>query len=271
MYGDTIPMSMDAVRLLAAALEEGEQTRNVCPFCRGGSTGERSLNVAVKDGVILYNCHRASCEDGHGAIGSNRVVRTTQKERKRKITPYDGELEPLPEEWVEYLERKVGFKQNHLYISGAMLATGENRVAFPIYAPTGRRRGWVLRSYEPYERTKTLTRMDVEENHISFYRPHNSREILVVEDIPSAVRASMYMDSCALCGTGCSTDYASEIAAYYRNVVWALDQDATKQALSLMRKHALLFETSRVLMLEKDIKDMKEEELCELLSGGTSE
>jgi len=89
--------------------------------------------------------------------------------------------------------------------------------------------------------------------------------ILAVEDIPSAVRAARYVDTVALLGTGCNTDYATEISSMYRHIVWALDEDATGQALKLMRKHALLFETSRVLVLEEDLKDMKEERLCELL------
>lgn len=258
-------MSIAEVKLIASALEEGEQTREVCPFCNGGSKRERSLNVTVSDGLILYNCHRASCPDGRGAIGTNRVVRTTQKERTRKITPYEGELAPLPEEWEDYLESKIGFTTWHIAESGAMLAVGENRVAFPIYGPMGLRRGWVLRSYEPYERLKALTRMDVDEPHLSYYRPNNSPHVVVVEDIPSAVRCSRYCDSVALCGSGCSTDYANEIAAHYRNVVWALDEDATAQAIRLMRQHALLFDTSRVLVLQEDMKDMTEEELHELL------
>jgi hypothetical protein len=78
------------------------------------------------------------------------------------------------------------------------------------------------------------------------------------------------VDSVALLGTGCNTEYATEIAAHYKHVVWALDDDATAQALRLMRKHGLLFESSRVLVLQEDLKDMKEEELCELI-GGLSE
>ena len=263
-------MSVAEVRLLASELGEGDQIREVCPFCEGGSKGEKSLNVTVKDGVILYNCHRASCPDGHGAITGNRVVRTTRKEKKRKITPYEGELDYLPEEWLDYLDKKIGFKQWHITESGAMLAVGENRVAFPIYSPMGLRRGWVLRSYEPTAYIKALTRMDVDEPHLSYYRPNNSPLVVVVEDIPSAVRAARYVDSVALCGSGCSLDYASEISAHYRHVVWALDEDATAQSLRLMRQHKLLFETSRVLVLQEDLKDMKEDDLCQCITSITT-
>lgn len=259
-------MSVSEVKLLAADMSEGEQTREVCPFCHGGSNGEKSLNITVRDGVILYNCHRASCPDGRGGIGGNLVYTRRQGQtRTPSITPYDGELEYLSDEWIEYLEDKIGWTEEHLDIGRPMYAPEEHRVAYPIFSPMGLRRGWVLRSYDSFARRKALTRMDVEEPHLSYYRPNNSPRIVVVEDIPSAVRAAKYVDSVALCGSGCSPDYAMEIAAHYRHVVWALDADATAWALKLMRKHALLFETSRVLTLEKDMKDESEERLCEIL------
>lgn len=259
-------MSMAEIRLIAESLSEGDRTRTVCPFCGGGSSGERSLNVTVRDGVTLYNCHRASCEKGHGAYGG-WVVRTSQQpvRQAQRVTPYEGELEHLDAEWREYLGAKIGWTEWHLEQGRPLYAPDDHRVAFPIFSPMGVRRGWVLRSYEPFASLKALTRMDVEEPHLSYYRPNNSPWIVVVEDVPSAVRASRYVDSVALCGSGCSTDYAMEIAAHYQRVVWALDADATRHALRLCRQHTILFEASQVLVLERDIKDESEERLCEIM------
>lgn len=258
----------DEVRLLAIDLGEGEQTREVCPFCGGGSSKEKSLNVTVRDGAILYNCHRASCPDGHGALGSNGVVRITRnRTRKPKGTRYEGELVPLTEEWHDYLGNKVGFDEWHLKESGAMLAVEENRVAYPIYGPMGVRRGWSLRSYEQFCEPKSRTHMDDPSAvHLSYYRSCGTSTVLIVEDIPSAVRASRYIDAVALLGTACPIEYAAEIREHYAHVVWALDEDATFKALSLSRQHTLLFESSRVLVLQEDLKDLEEEELCDLLS-----
>ena len=260
-------MSTSEIKLIAEALDEGETTREVCPFCHGGSTGEKSLNVTVQDGLVLYNCHRASCPDGRGAIGSGpRLVRTSQRPRQPKITPYDGELEYLDAEWREYLGTKIGWKDWHMEQGRPMYAPDEHRIAYPIFSPMGLRRGWVLRSYDPCARRKALTRMDIEEPHLSYYRPNNSPHVVVVEDIPSAVRAARYVDSVALCGGGAGPDYVMEIAAHYRNVTWALDADATAWSIKLMRKYAMLFENSNVLVLEKDIKDEEEDKLCDMLS-----
>jgi hypothetical protein len=130
----------------------------------------------------------------------------------------------------------------------------------------GVRRGYVLRSYESEVRPKTLTRMDVEEPHLSFYHEHSMLPCIVVEDIPSAVRASFYLNAVALCGTGCPANYANEIAAHYPNVVWALDQDATAESIKLTRRYNLLFDSSATLPLPCDLKDMGEAQIASLLS-----
>ena len=142
-----------------------------------------------------------------------------------------------------------------------MYAPDEDRVAYPIFSPLGARRGWVLRSYDASCQTKALTRMDLDEPHLSWYRTKSNDFCVVVEDIPSAVRASCYTDAVALCGTGCGPDYAMELAAHCPNIVWALDADATAQSIKLMRRYAMLFSTSNVLVLEQDFKNMTEEEI----------
>lgn len=268
-------MSREDVLLEAAELDDGESVRIVCPVCGGGSSKERSMSITKTDGTVLWNCHRLSCE-GPGARGAagdrgGYFVRTKQPERQRKITPYTGSLSHLNGEWRSFLEEKIGWTEEHLIIARPMYADEEDRVAFPIFGPLGYRRGWVLRSYEPFERTKALTRMDVDEPHLSWYRRKNNNSCIVVEDIPSAVRASIYSDAVALMGTGCNYDYAMEIAAYYPNVVWALDSDATAESIRLCRKYSALFRDSRVLILDKDLKDQEEEELMRNITGVLNE
>lgn len=263
-------MLSNELRLLAADLDEGENRYMECPSC--GAPNKFSMRL--EDGRVVYHCFRASCTlhagGGFNVHGGIRVVRTTQNERKQRFTPFTGELEPLSQEWREYLSRKIGFTDWHFDTSRVMFAPEQHRVAFPILDPLGRRKGWLLRSYERHATTKALTRMDSAEPHLAWYMTHTGQRVcLVVEDSPSAIRASRYINSVALLGTGCSPDYAKEISAHCREVVWALDADATGQALKLHRKYSILFEHSRVLVLPKDIKDMTEDELCELLSSET--
>jgi hypothetical protein len=261
-------MNRDII-LYADEIPEGGRLRVLCPTCGGGSSGEVSLNLAVTDGVLLWKCHRASCTERGGYGSGVSFVRTkpAPDQAESKTNPYEGAIEYLTPEWIEYLRDTIGWQEEHLEIGRPRLAVDENRVAYPIFSPLGARRGYVLRSYDRSVRTKTRTHMDVEEPHLSWYRPNDSATVVVVEDIPSAVRASLYTDAVALCGAECNTEYAAEIAAHYNHVVWALDADATAQAIRLKRDHALLYDTSHVLVLEKDLKNQTEEEISWTLSS----
>lgn len=260
-------MSIDCIKLEAMGLEDGESIRVVCPFCSGGGSGEKSMNITQMEDTTLYNCHRASCLE-RGAVGGRRnLVHTKSREkRQQRFTPFEGELEYLSTEWCEYLEAKIGWTEAHRDVARPMYAIDEDRIAFPIYSPMGLRRGWVLRSYAADAgRYKALTRMDSEDPHMSWYRTKNTPCVVVVEDTPSAVRVAQYADAVAINGGGIGPDYAMEIAAHYNSVVWALDADATATAIKMHTRFAILFNQSRVMVLEKDFKDETEEDLKEKL------
>ena len=247
----------EQIKMLGMDVDDGVTVRTVCPACDGGSTNERSLSLTREGETILYNCFRAAC-GLHGAVGGTRLVRT-RLPRKVEVHPYTGELYPPDDEWLEFLHDRQGFEEYHMDVSGVMIAE-EGRCAYPIYDPMGRRRGYVLRSYD-HRKPKALTRKDRAEPTLSWYLRHGTEYVLAVEDIPSAVRASKYVDSVALIGTGVSPDALQELAAHRRNIVWALDADATEQAIKMNRQHGVFFDSSRVMQLTKDLKDMTEEEL----------
>ena len=90
-----------------------------------------------------------------------------------------------------------------------------------------------------------------------------------MEDIPSAVRASAHVNAVSLLGTGVGLGKAMEIAKYAsRPIIVALDQDATSASFNIVKKYGLMWDTVIVLPLRKDIKDMNDKELKELLGGG---
>jgi hypothetical protein len=249
----------------ASSLEAGERTRINCFSC--GGSGKTLTISRMDDGAIVWNCYRASCEE-RGANGGGRLVRTRETPRQQTIKPFKGELLRLEDYQCEFLEKEIGWTESHVAFARPLWAPEQERFAFPIYGPMGVRRGYVLRSYDPNAFTKALTYMDEAEPHMSWYRrDHGSSEVVVVEDIPSAVRVAKYCNALALCGTGCGPDYANEIAAHAQNVTWALDADATSLAVKLHRKHSLLFYGSRVQPLECDVKDMTERDVAALFGG----
>jgi len=136
------------------------------------------------------------------------------------------------------------------------------RVAYPVHSPTLKLRGWVLRSYDPDITPKTLTvRHDgCEEDLMGWHYPAVDKspgDVVVVEDAVSARRiAEIGLLSVSLNGTGCSLARAAEISRNVRRVWWALDADAAKQSLRYSKEYGALFESSHVLIPEKDYKDM---------------
>lgn len=260
-------MSRQQILLEAAELEPGERKRIVCPTCGGGTTRERSLSVGrTDDGAPIWNCFRGSCPERGGGEARASLVRTRHTPKRTTVKPYQGELRFCEDAELAFLAERIGWHEPHWELGRPFYAPEDDRYAFPILGPLAARRGYVLRAYDGRE-PKALTRMEVDEPHMSWYRRPSVEGtiVVVVEDIPSAVRAGLYAPAVALCGTGVSADYAAEIAGLYPRVVWALDADATALALQLKREHSLLFNESRVLVLEKDIKDMEEEEVKQLM------
>ena len=261
---------MEDIRQIAASLEVDEQYRGVCPFCNGGSKRERSLSIVKGQDATIWRCWRASCGRKGvlaGSGGATSLVRTRhgQESQESRPAPYSGRLYAPDEGWEAYLKEVVGLTRADISRADLRI-TDSGRVAFPILGPIGKRRGWVLRSYSGAE-PKALNHMETDEPPVSYYfRSTGARgdTVLVVEDIPSALRASTLMDACAACGIP-GAAVVGEVAALYRHVVWALDADATASALDLHRQHALRFESSRVLVLPKDLKDMTDEEIDECL------
>jgi hypothetical protein len=259
------------VKLIGESLDDGETYRGSCPSC-----GRDDVFTVSKDGdCILFNCYRASCAY-HGRIGgihstvSSRVILEVPEKRKKKISPFTGELEELNEYWRQYLRDSIGWTDSHITLGSPYYAPNEGRIAYPIYGPMGTRRGWILRYYGDSDpQRKAITRLDVAEPHISWYRVQPmvpNPKAIIVEDIPSAVRAAMYVpNAIAINGTGVGEEYAQEISAHVREVIWALDKDATAMAIKWHKRYSIHFDKSQVLVLDKDIKDMDEESLKELL------
>ena len=256
-----------ALSAILASLDDADSIRTVCPYCGGGTSKEASFNATREGSTYYWKCFRASC----GRAGQKgNVNRLTSPRKERNTRKWEGDCEQLPNEWRAFLEAKVGFTPWHLHTSGAMYADREHRIAYPIFDPMGRRRGWLLRAYDQRE-LKALTYPErVDEPHLSHYRTRvGDRHAIIVEDIPSAVRASLYTNAVALLGTGVRFDDAMEIAAHYRHVTWALDKDAASLSLKWHLKYGCLFEQSEILLLEKDLKDMDEEALAKLLKEET--
>lgn len=252
----------DNIALIGQSLEEGANIREVCPRCGGGSSGERSLSVSRKEGHLVWYCFRAKC-GFRGATGGQGVpsAKTQSKPRQRKM--WEGKTYPVPDDVARRIKElwDMEVPENWWWTTDY-----GGRVAMSIRSPRFTHRGWVLRAIAATEGAKALTYTNEGEQGISWYKTSPHRGTVIVEDIPSAIRASKYVNSVALLGTGIGMDRAVEIADHApRPLHVAFDQDATSQAHRWARRYALLWGDVSVLPLKEDIKNMKEQDIERLL------
>lgn len=249
------------ILLLSESLDYGESLRDECPECKAK---ERTLSVTkTGEGVVLYQCFRASCalQGGLCGVSKSRMKRLTHQ-MKHKV--WEGDTVALPQEVIVWLEKNWGLpppRTSNWYYTEDY----GGRIAMSVRSPANTHRGWVLRS--DGSQPKALTYLDSGEVGLSWH--HTSSELpctVVVEDIPSAIRASAYVNAVSLLGTGCGDDKGEEIAAHApRPIYIALDQDATDEAIELQKRYSLLWDGPRVLPLKQDLKNMNEADLCTLL------
>jgi hypothetical protein len=240
---------------------ETTSSGQVCPKCNGGNHQERSLSVGRTGAVLWWRCHRASCAF-RGSDTAKGGGATTHDERKGVVRQFARSAIPAA----------LKAKLSEMYrIDGETMDrarwsyTGDYdgygaRVIFPIFSPTGLQRGEQFRSYSGHQ-PKAFTNGDLATNLVSWYRFRKYAKVLViVEDIPSAVRIAETerVDSLALLGTILNFDRVAEIRDEEYTRVWlSLDRDATNQAIKMKREFDKYLPALMIKPLgDDDVKDM---------------
>lgn len=273
---------ISSVQNISSELEVGESFRGICPECLGGSSEEQSFSVKrISPTLASFICYRATCNLGSGRVAvyeqDGKIFRSTSKavSHNRRIP----DLYPLSEDAVELLQNKYGWSKLQMRYAAVRL-TEDKRLGFPIKSINNVTKGYEIRKEKELYRGKreygSIPKSwkfinDNERAQASWYRHQrhtkkNSDTLVIVEDILSAVRLTPYCDSAALLGTNLLRPVIADIRSQGYETVWlALDQDATKKAFSLVRRLQPELPNMSVMYLAKDIKNMDETELEELM------
>lgn len=270
-------MSRVSIAEASMTLEHGESTRAVCPFCGGGTSEERSLSIKRDEetGLVLYHCFRANCGKS-GVLGGSRVIRITPTTpRPDTFTPWkvDGFMliQDAPQ-WAHDQLQEWGIPLYSAHARHWKYDGWEGRIAMPYHGARGELNGYILRRYKNSTGPKVLTARITENCVVAFlYETEGmitERPLLfAVEDLPSATRLHMRgHNAVALLGTTPSVAAMEEIQFAANKVlggatvIFALDPDATAQAIRLQKKYGMRGASS-VGILPKDVKNMTKEEL----------
>jgi hypothetical protein len=258
----------EKVLLLGRGISIGTTCRtDLCYVCDGGASKEYSFAVTRQDkDVIAYKCHRASCGwqgyeylDGSGA---ETFIPISQFHPN----PYKGTIVPLEVEDLDWLEKKYDIDLEYVIKAGWARAIEPGfALVLPVISPKGDVRGIVLRRINESGKKEIKTYKVMDEPWLCWYRTA-VRDIVVVEDQISALKAARFTTSCALLGTGLSQNKVDEIkkVAGKTGKIWiAFDPDAREKALEYLKQYRMYCGGNLyALMLSKDLKDMSYSEIA---------
>lgn len=243
----------------------GDSNPNVvCPFCNGGDERDKSFSVRRYDTVIYYQCYRAKC--GERGIIPTVVGGFIPESRPKKIRKYYGKSNAISPKQEQYIQELWGLLPVELSSNRIGVDDESGDLVFPLFTIEGYDAGHLLRRMDG-RKPKTLTFWSEDVPTATFPRRASiTASCIIVEDIPSAIKAARYISSCALLGTNLSEDVVKLLSNNFRTVYLALDNDATEKALKYKKKYSLAFSELIVVPLVKgDIKNLSDMVLDELM------
>jgi hypothetical protein len=233
-----------------------------CPFCGGRKT----LGVAVRQGKKLWHCFKVSC----GIRGTRSVGMSTGALRKRlhgveasKRTKRLAEVPALVSDpsfhpaVLKYLEDNNCIEAYHGGLIRVEYAPAEHRVLFfsnDEKGAVGRTMDGAIPKWKQYGNIEGVVKVGTGDVGV------------IVEDVPSACSISRLQGfiGCALLGTVLSNVQKAQLN-HFKEVVVALDKDASRKAIELSRRLEGRVKC-RVILLEEDAKHMTVGSLRSLLA-----
>lgn len=267
------------VRLIAARLPvNGQTSGEVCPKCRGGLTGEKSLSVYRGAAGASWKCHRSSCGfQGHiGAAGTAGSSVGLTPSVKQEAKPYVPKIQGVPSAIVDELEARYNILQETQLRQGFVWTPDlGGRLGMPIRTRWMNSIGYSFRSFTDGKPKNLIIRdgseaptlawyLGSQEPAASLYQPE--LPIVVVEDQLSALRVTPYANAVAMLGTGLSAVKIMDIVnTKTKHVILAFDRDASEEATRYLKLYTPFFDKLSMVLLEKDLKDSSDEAIKQIL------
>lgn len=260
-------MIRERIKHACLELSVGESTREcLCPYCGGGDTKEKSFPITRLPDGIIYNCYRAKCGKA-GFIpsrGSSLDYVVPHKEKEFVPRPYEYKLEKLDENQIRFFRSSFSLVDKEIRDNGIKYSPEHSRYYFPLFNRRGYDVGGIARSYKKAS-PKSLTYWTHDGPRLHYPRTEtNSETCVLVEDIVSGIRVARFLPAIVLLGTSLNKQQVAAIATDYKNVICALDPDATQVSITHKKRHGLSFRNFLIAPLsKKDPKDMTDKEIQE--------
>lgn len=244
-----------------------------CPYCERRGYSENSFSMERTNMGINYKCHRAKC----GVSGFVRAAPTNSKRLPiadrvsgaSKFATHLRSLSPVKAGIGDWMHQQWGWEAEHRRIADVQWSNSARRIALPIYNIEEREVGWTLRDTTGKETIKSMILLTQPGAlSMSYYKGKtNPKTVIIVEDQASAVRASLYCSAVALLGVHFDGQRSARIQRLDpESVVFCLDKDAFARSVDYNTRFGGAFKKHRAVCPDKDLKNMKEDELVKFLS-----
>lgn len=240
-------------------LREGEHKTLDCPFCGG----RRKFTIDKIDGVLVWNCFRASCAV-RGSYRGRRDMTAIKNYLSGKAAVRPAKrLNKLPElttsvlkhvpalEYLHSVNSLEAFEKGYIKIR---YAPADNRVVFYTNDETGAV-GRALDKRLP----KWWNYGDISKGiHVG-----SGTHGVLVEDVASACSVSRLdgVVGIAMLGTNLTSGIRTALSNYHR-ITLVLDNDASRKAVSLTRKYNCI---SNVRLTVEDLKWLDTDQIKKIL------
>ena len=229
-------------------LAEGQHLTTTCPFCGG----RNKFTLDRFDGVLVWNCFRASCNAKGSLRGrrditalKNYVSGTPTQRSVKKINPLPAMTTSVCKHTpsIDYLKSVNSWDAYESGLIKVRYLPTENRVLFYTNDGTGAV-GRALDSRLPKWWKYGETSLGISVG--------SGEHAVLVEDVASACAVSRLSGvvGFALLGTNITTGIKAQLVKYNKTTL-VLDNDASNKAVYLIRKHNRV---SHLRLTEKDLK-----------------
>ncbi len=233
-----------------------------CPFCGGRS----KLYVTRRDGKILWNCFKATCT-AKGAVRTDRTsVELTNAihNKPAKVMCKSGIPNPLVRvdsrptlvNWLEVSHCWDAYERGRVDIQ---YSPAEDRILFGMNDGNGyigRSITRKLPKWRTYGDTTGCFIVPTDGTH--------AHTAVLVEDAPSACAVSHRFTGVALLGTNLDRTQKNQVRKY-KNIIVALDKDASKKGLRLSRQLEGYSNVRTKFLDGLDLKHLSPEEIDTIL------
>ena len=252
---------MPGIDLNSINIDEGGKIKIDCPRC----LNRKTLGVWKKKGVITWWCFHSSCDYRGGTANQysmndiENIFTPKKKEEEKFVVPKSFvSIYPNPRAMKYLKDYNINPYDCNARI---MYDVKQYRVVFLIDID-GIVRGALGRTLSD----KIPKWYKYNSCGYPFVVGSDVISAVIVEDCVSACAVAPIHTGIAIMGTSLSDKHASYIRSKFRKVYICLDPDANAKTFDIQKKLGYSVD-SKIVLIPKDLKYMKQEEIKELLHG----